>query len=159
MSWAWDVDETSGAAGRFTVSIVGFFAFIIIVVALMAYVARYSPAAASFLVVFLIITVVLMLISASNLGSISEVRSRLRGVEVNGNGITIRFANGDEANYGFGEISICYEVIRRRRFRAYNVIIKYTDGSITIPYLEPERFGELRQVLRGYGVEIEECSY
>ncbi|WP_243665767.1 hypothetical protein [Vulcanisaeta sp. JCM 16159] len=47
-----------------------------------------------------------------------------------------------------------------RNFRpyAYNVFINYQGVKYEIPYLEPEDYGALRQVLKGRGMDISECT-
>jgi hypothetical protein len=47
--------------------------------------------------------------------------------------------------------------VSRSRPYVYNIFIKYQGMEYEIPYLKPEDYGALKQVLKKHGKDIEQC--
>ena len=107
------------------------------------------------LVIFIALTIHLYL----HMRSIRRITACLRRVEIKGKSIILDTING-MYTAKLDEVSMCYKAILGRGFRpiAYNVFIKYQGLAYEIPELMPENFGALRQFLRGYGMDLNECT-
>ncbi|GAB6943514.1 hypothetical protein [Vulcanisaeta sp. JCM 14467] len=110
---------------------------------------------ASFLIAILLATIIYAYL---RIRFIKRVAAFLRRVEIKEKSIILDTADGTYTTK-LNEINICY---RARMWGvnpiAYNIFIRYQDLIYEIPELRPEDFGALRQVLRGYGVELNECA-
>mgnify|MGYP001773453329 CR=1 FL=1 len=83
----------------------------------------------------------------------------LRKVEIGNLSLTLSTING-VYTARLSEVIICHKAIKiwRSRSSAYNIFIIYRGLVYEIPELKPEDYGALKQILKGYGMDLNECA-
>ena len=104
------------------------------------------------------IFIALIIYAHSRIKFMRRVATCLKEVKIKGKSVILDTANGTYTAK-LNEVNICYGAIMRGvNPIAYNLFIRYQDLVYEIPELRPEDFGALRQFLRGYGMDLNECT-
>ncbi|WP_243679026.1 hypothetical protein [Vulcanisaeta distributa] len=134
--------------------------YVVIIIALSPYAEGNQLIELSIVASIVVATLIsLSVYSHTRIKSIRRAIANLRKVEIRGGFIVLDTINGTYTAK-LNEITICHKTITGRDFRpyAYNVFINYQGTTYQIPYLKPEDYGSLKQVLKSHGIDISECQ-
>ncbi|BDR92183.1 hypothetical protein [Vulcanisaeta souniana] len=166
--WSWESNDVEWSIDRYSTGIVIsllllvlYLVIIIVTIITLLPNAEGNQLIALSIITSMVITALLTLIiySYTRIKSIRKAITNLRKVEIKVDSIILDTINGTYAAKP-NEITICYKAITGRDFRpyAYNVFINYQGTTYQIPDLKPEDYGALRQVLKGHGIDVNECQ-
>ncbi|ADN50169.1 hypothetical protein [Vulcanisaeta distributa] len=166
--WSWESSDAEWVIDRYSTGIViSLLLLMLYVVIMIAIIIALSPNAednqliALSIITSMVLTAYLSIIiySYTRIKSIRKAIANLKKVEIKDDSIVLETINGIYAAKP-NEITICYKTITGRDLRpyAYIIFINYQGTTYQIPYLKPEDYGALRQVLKGHGVYINECQ-
>ena len=164
--WTWVNDQAKQSSNRYLLYVLFLLAFTVIYdVVFLLVLSHYVQNSAQFVDLLIVISIMtitflsLIIYYYSRIRLIRKAIACLKKIEIRNGSIILNTVNGIYVAK-LSEVYTCYKAIIGRNFRPsiYRVFIVYRGFVYEVPELRPEDFGALRQVLRGYGMDLNECT-